>query len=1447
MAQSPSARQRMQSPATLLGVLLVLVVAESACGLDTIQVESLPPESSLHGSVEHLRSTLVESGDQGRLLGLAQRHLEIGNRDIAFQALLELFAQDSDSFTTVSATGETQSSYRAALQLLMSSHFQVRSDWATAVEPLAAAAIKKSKNDPDAMLSIAQRFPLTNSGMQIMLARALLAKTRGQHGLAAAIVSDLQHDYADIFSRELSRYPAISKWQDTHHSETRIAGSPNTAPPPNLTLPWPKPLWTWTESIWKFPGASVFGGLHLPENRSAFAANAWQPFLSEDTLYVRTPVHVLAFDKHTGRIKWSIETDTVDGDVDLANMPENLLAKGSSSLEQLLQTETLGSVTATEQYVFFIDHFRRFSDRYSIGRFGNNPMWRQQQFNQLTLDSNSTEAPDGHRLVAVRLTPQPEIAWVVGDSPNFNYQLSPPSNAPQSPPTKPETSETQQPDQQSPPASRFAGQRFCGVPLVYDEMLFVLSDDKEVVRLNCIDKSTGRFLWQKPLAYGNETTSQTMGRFIVTPEQVRNASLCAVDGHTIICALNSGTVIGTRIVDGQYLWATSVRDELESGLNAGNQRRLLNALAMATRAVPSFRSHPVVVPGQLIWAAPFCSTVQCLKTDTGEIQWKVPRAIAAMGELEGSTDHYAVASTSKQVVMIGPRHIRALSTATGEQLWLSPLQAQSGRAFCSDDACLVPLLDGTLASFDLATGLQRETSTTMFNRLSSESPGTVVADKDVVCVVSPTEVTVTSTIAAYQQNIEAIERQANSSTVSDAFRMDMATTHLISGDFTSGIQELTAITSSSVDRQVSADATDLLAETLLSMLRQSESSSTASKLPHTDLSRTELSQQLAELTLNPEQKLRLALLQPNAEILTETAKIDGEPLNIRLAPDWTVRADVAAWNTLPPQQAELIAHFDPAKHLSLSQIEHAILFPKHVGSTQQQLSYAQQLSANHRDAAAELFLLSAFEAAPLEDKSRIRDSISSLRNSFATKLEGDLLPTVPDKWDIKIEETMKLSTGSQIAAAIGVRRRIADVPDWYGQKLFLTNREMLATDFHNGVVTNATKLPASADPVSTDYSFATPSLIPLTSEDHVGVVSLLNNGGPKLLWWKRVERPEADVSAIDVASFGSNYLTVSTASQLICYHPATGNVLWNRRISTDSARQGMFQRKARFTGDGQATGILGHNLNSSEVIRTQDGKRLQSIALEIPRGQAPITSGRRLLFQKNQTLVLIDLLTGENMLADEPELSVLRAGQAWLLKDHRAITISAELDVLVLNLQTAKTEIKVSIEGIVQPTEIIGMTAVETHGKLFVLLKDAQTARSMRSAASDVGDPRLDSGRLVCIDVATGKLLWHRDNLPCVMPEIRGDACPVLICWAFQHPQYQWEQRIGQLRNDDDDRDERASLVLTILDAATGKQLHEQTNLGTAEPLRCVHDAAHRRITIETQTSLIDVTYAAVQ
>ena len=1388
---------------------------------------------SLHGPLEYLQQSLVQSAEDARLIAAAERQFQVGDNSLAFHALRTVFAHKHDAFTPLSPGRTSAGAYQLAIQLLQNASYRTRTEWAAAAEPLAAVALRQAGRDSREIENVARHYPYTESGLRAHMVCAVLAKSRGQQHRAKAILAELELIYAETAVRFNAgkmlaslRVHLCPEGDDQATSRSRIAGEQPLEAPAQLTLPWPTPLWKWQESVWEFPqGVFSFAGLTQPEQRSSLTLNSWQPTLTADAVILKTPFRVISFDRLSGSVQWSLRTDTTGNSAGIEDAGNHLSLTSPTSAEELLQMDVLGRVAVSDQFLFFVDHFRKLTDHKQYQRHGNIRFGRPPANLLDSLDPE--EAVGGTRLVAIQLHPVPKIAWTVGDADDFAYQIQNRPDGESLPVAighdnqghvKPTESE-----------SAFRSQYFPGVPLVHDQMLFVMSADEETIWLNCLTEATGRLLWRVPVTYQYESQPAGRGRFLVLSEPIPGASLCGVDGETVVCALKTGVVIGVRLTDGRFVWATNIRSEESSD---ALQRQ--SAFTMRAARTGRISFQPLLHQSRMIWAAQQSSHVHCLDTGTGRILWKVPRSADADGQQEGSEDQYAAAITDTHVILVGDRHIRSLSMVDGSQRWVEYLPPQTGRATCNDHVCLVPLQNGILASVDVQTGTTNLVSQDVFAGLAGGTIGTLAADADLILAATPLSVTA---FPSTQNVVDRLRKEAadtpNSSGNSSENRLLQAHAAILSSDVSRGVTLLSELAEQSTAEPAVVAAQKLLADVLLRSLAETRFGNRNSAALDPDQSAA----QLLRLPLTTEQRLRFAILTGGPLQADELPQDSEQRLPmLDLLPDWKSRADVVAWSILSADTAEKVASFRDEHRSRLSGIEHAIVFPQHVGTPAEQLHFARGLIDDNFQAAAELFLLAAMPGVTGTDRESFEHQIATIRKRPRSALAQTSPAKVPTG-NIEFDETLFLRTDNRIAELLNASFVAVDTADWSTERLFVGSRDLFRVNMDTGAVSTPLRLPTTPEDAVMVNSLDSPGLLPLIGQDHVGTLSLTAHDGPSLLWWKRWQRDPADFSPLQLGPFGPKFLVVASENQLSCLHPFTGRLLWQRSITSG------FQRSIRFAGDDQVIAVFGEHLRSCDVFRTSDGLQLDTVSLDIPENTVPLVSGRRVLFQQQQLLKLIDLQNGKDLLKDRGSLKIIRGGAARVISNHRAVMISDDVEVFVLNMQTGEVDLRCPIELQHGDHKLTGLSAFERDGRLFVLVKNWGDPYSQRSASSRMGDVRLDSGNLFCIDLKTGELLWKQATLPAVMPKVHGDKTDLMVKWAWQNPERMWQQQLGRRQNRTVADAER-SLVLTIMDGRTGETLAERQHLSDAEPIRCVNDAATGIITLHTETSRIDVHYA---
>lgn len=1375
-----SQRTRRLPLLTLCGLLLVTALANMRLPAAAARDRDL--QNRVHGPADFLKESLPQSSEFTRLLAAAERELQRGTGDAAFPALLEVFAQKYDQFTVIHADQPAASTYQLALQMLQQADFGTQQAWRQTVEPLAARALRDSRQDSAQLAFIARRYPMTPSGRLAGTLAARIAESRGEQNLAAALrrQNPVDRTVPDVTDIDVIAGRAVSS-------------------PMTQSTPLPENLWEWNVPFWETPNATPFAPLAQDFHRSGLSLNSWTPVLNNDTLFVRTPFHVIAFHKLTGAVKWSLRTDTFEPPgrslVPADDAPQ-LLDEGG-----LLRNDTLGSLAVHGRYLFFIDRFRLLTSPASF-QFGNRFGARAGVITQRPL-----RRAQGQRLVAVELSTPPRIAWTAGGT-AFPYDiltgglnLQPAESA----------DEVVRPASQS-PQDDSRTDRFCGVPVGVGRILFAISHDGSAYWLNCLSQSSGQVRWRRPLLNQATNSERVRGNFLSSVDADAGACLCGVSGDVVVCTLDNGVVLGTAVADGRLLWATNLRQQIELQRNG----RLQSMLTAAMRAAPGIRSRPLIKNGRLFWASPFSENVSCVDTQSGEILWESPRRSTHPGRLEGSKDSYVLTATESAVVVVGDRHVRALDASSGAELWVTPAGQQTGRAFASQAVALVPQVSGQVLQIDLQTGNRL----LLAEAVAAGGPvrtGSIVADEQAMAFVTPLSVSVAPTVT--ERSESATSRLP--SLENGAF---VGRSRLVSGQTREALRRL----SQSAQR---ADQR-LLKDSLFAIAMQND--------PHADFGSVEALDWLGRLPLTPEESIRRVLLTPGPTQLTgEQASRKPSPVN--LAPDWRVRWDVALLARemrLPGAAASL--DVAQAANPGSQHREWAILQPLRIGDVSAQLSWARQLVQEHRYAAAELFLLSALSDAPADHKEPLKNAVRTLRRQFFSQSETDDAVSVSR---VEIEETLRLYTGRGVRGVRDQLRTRIPTPPWYPHRLYLTSRSLVGVDMNLGVEATRLSFPMTPEAGARPDAFETPSIVPLHGEDRVGAVSLLGPDGPRLLWWKTIDRLPRETAPIELGPFGSRFMTVTIGGRFLCLHPLTGDLLWERLTTDDVVNPTLMRRVPRLAGGPQTIARYGRQMKSYELFRTLDGAPVATRRVGISTGQVPLQDAQTLMYRQDKALVLHHMPDGRNLLEGSQAVQLAGAGQAQRLSNHRVVTLNDRMEIVVVSTETGQVQVRCPVGRLVSLDRVVGLRAFERDGLLMVLLKDWNHASSGRSASSRMGELRLDSGLLLAIEPETGDIRWHQKISACVAPEIHGPPSGLFVTWAWRNPeqylnQQLWQQnRLGGLQNP------TRSLTVTVYSMETGRELAAATSLSPAEPLRCVHDPRLREVLLESESAEVRLKY----
>lgn len=1362
----------------------------------------------LHGPIEYLQLNLPQSAQDERLLLAARRELAAGAYSAAFDALQQVFAQQHDTFTTISHSRDSRSIYESAVALLQDSPATIRQQWVEHQQSAADTALQKAlaSGSPAQLRKVARQYPFTAAAMRSIQLQAALADSRGHQQLARHLRNHLNQQIPWLPGSVRRMIPSASGRSmiaDEHRDDpidSQTVASAATLPPGTDVL------WEYSEPVWDHPElAAAMGGLQLPENWSVLARNAWQAELAGDQILFRSPTAISAFDKVSGKRHWRLPTDTVHRDYRIGTA-ELQTESVRRPVHELLQMTDYSALSVHQNSVYFLDHFRRLVDRSSVGprqRLRRAPLLADPMIDDWHKGSAG-------RLVAVSLTSPPAVRWTAGDSDEFDYQFDFSSG---------------QADAVSSAtvAEGFAGHSFLGSPRAVEGQLFVLTSDREQIWLNCLNDADGTLLWRNPLMY-NDAQAGRRSRYIAVAEPEPGASVCAIWQDVVLSVLQSGIVVANDIHSGHLRWAANLRGpaETEFASAAAADADFIRAAGTVHR--------PLLAGGHLLVMTSESHMLTCLDVATGTIRWQVPRRLNHDGLLEGSVDNCVLALRQGRVILSGSRHVRAVRLKDGRPLWATLVQHQTGLPACDGDMCLVPQVDGSIVRIDLTTGALQDSPGTA-GTVGSSGVGSLSVDDDVYCLSTPLTI--------------SVHRRMPSADPPEPL-LQSAEVQIWNGQRDAARTQLRAV----VQRSQNGPAPEMLAELLLQQVHEGAGGSGAAGTHQAIID------ELNQLPLTNEQRWRLHVYRGLFPEALDTDDALGAPPLVAIDRGWRVRADVALLSEsvtrLQGERQSSVAKLLRSKRTAVELLTLLGERPEFPSLLQSALDRHEQSD----DAAGEVLLLAAQLFGDQEIQQQAEQRLMRLRETHRQRLSPAPQPSQPDPVDqpgpnrvvpseTEVQEQLALTTGSRFAEIIAGVRTSVETPDWYPRQLFLVNRNLFTVSADTGAVSVPIPMPRIVQPEPGPDVVGRPSVIPVVQSDQVGAVSLLAGEKPRLLWYRKIDRRPSDLSQVEIGPCGPGYMIVGCETRLICFHPLTGRTLWDRVLSIHDQPANVYQKHQRFLGDHQVIGIMGAGRQWCELFRTCDGSRLESVAVNIPPDQTPMIYGGRILYQQNDRLILLELSTQRDLLADQPAVQVSGRSYAELLDNGRAVVLTSDHSLLLLNMQTGRIEFQQDLRSRLPEQQPSGLTAFQRDGKLFVVVRDWGSPGSEYTATSRSGQTRIESGTLFCINPTQNQVLWHMRARPSAWPRIAGDDTDLLVSWSMRYPARQlWQRRIPGAGEAQDEFAHARSLTLQLIDGRTGTVLVDREGLSPMEPLRVVHDAAQRQFRVYTEKSVVQISYA---
>lgn len=1196
-----------------------------------------PSDAHKHGQAEILSQQLIRDRQLELLFRSAETAQKNGDVGVLRESLLGIFAHEFDVFEFNTDAEIARSVRSRAMTLLLRSSAQMQRAWLDGNNTLAEQELESAIRDSDrlAVARVARKYPFTESGLQANVVQLTSMFLKGDTNQVANQIRQLEETYAGTLLesqlerqlRALKKHVAeLERNHDASEDKSRVTAlSISTAGAEgSISPPWPKPLWTWTEKIWSFPGApqnetgTLLSGFEAESEDRIDAFNNWRPVYWNDNIVFRTPLRIVGLDRSTGVERWSIPTDTFERQRDSTY---DVLEPGEerpSTQRQYFPAQILpihgmaefGLLAADDDFMFFVDRFAFLTDS---DPFADNPLGRiirnRNGFNVIEEDENSNRTAVASRLIAIHRSKDaspPKIAWQIGDGQPFEYQpvvkVDEISVEPE-PQVSDEIEASTNPDgdsltTDSAQDETWTGHRFLSPPTGQGSQLFVLSLNETQVFLNCLQRNTGELSWRQPILFIDENAVS----IIDTSLFAKRSSTCVVSGNTVVCSLADGILIGVRATDGTLLWATAIREQpslvprAQFGFPSLSEE---SAITSPSILVPCISDEIVVCCNH---ASPL---LYGLSLKNGEILWKSSRRAFGAGDVGGSPDFYIAGICGDQVILIGDRHCRSVGLKSGEQNWVVQIPASSGRGECRGDRCIIPVREGQALLVNLSNGTLIAPSFVDSPKGSIDQYGAISSDHELISVATPTSIVVYPRVDALLSTADQLPALTANPTRQFLIQ---AQAHLINGDVDASL----ALLKDAVSTRKSTDSPapqidEFLAELILKQWGTgiADARETSQNRPLVNGTKTAKAGAAAEL-IPPDAALLSELNLPSdvtfriaAFRLLSDSAVDQQQSALRelqLRREWRQPIRLSnLWSVRPEILFDLpvsVVSSDERKldEYSIEELkqlaDHVVQHPNSIADATSRERLIGQLIRHGEIAFAEVLLISWYQSASDERATNVSDTpaVDTAHDETTLQLLKQIRST--DFGSQNVSQTAGLT--SEVFAPLSFElvplmqnpdanfetlRRYTAVdflPAHRETELYLSmesdsNGKLLTIDRNDGSMRDEVVMPFSIDRVTGAYApisggEQTPGLFPVCGTDEMAMISCPVPGKGRVLWTKKFRNGEKEARRVEFGALGADHFVWQFADTLHCADPLTGEDLWTRQLTLSNSDQAILHR-----------------------------------------------------------------------------------------------------------------------------------------------------------------------------------------------------------------------------------------------------------------------------------------------
>ena len=1307
----------------LLSALIV------SCGLPG----PLPALDEVQEPAGNLADIMLRArGDEQELMLLRQS----APGELSLQRLQDLFSRTAD--VPVAIESEWTGLRAATIRWLKTAGPETQRLWNRYAAVTAAAKLSSAvaAADERQLTDLSRCFPLTETALQTQSILIVLACLRGDPDTAELRLAQLEQHLSGTFLEPLAaaRRPAfralIESAVQRSHQNNRVTQIPATPQASIDPLPWPQPLWTWKEKVYDLPGlpASDLSRLLLmsapnPPIRLR-QYHRWPATRWHDWVLVRTPARLVALNCADGTEAWSLPALLPDSGL---HSHFCVLGQPESPLTPEMLRPTWGRIVTSQSSCFVIDGFAPVQQEGA----GN-------LLNGFPPGNRVTKHKHGSRLISLHLVPGqslPQIRWAAGTDLGEVLQITQtfPSEANAETESGPNTTESEQ---------SLDGHLFVSLPETVGLRLYVITHSPDFIVLNCLDARSGTVLWQQPVGY------LPVDGF---PERYRGTTECSASGRSIICTLQTGLLVSVSQLDGSIEWARQLAVDT-SALEGSHLLRLQTEPAGQT---PDDHQPAIMTSVQnkrIICAEPGQRAISCVDADSGRTLWSVPHAVS--GEISRSgQDLQVLFHDEYRLILTGTSHCRSLDPATGRQLWQIFPGYLCGTGIVSGNYCLLPLRGTGVAAVDIRTGQELPGYRLTLPVRMQLPAGACSVDR--LNVFSATSGSVTAWPTAGH-----MLRSPPGSIPADQMDDEVSLQSALAESLLSRTAPLVARSSSlrAARREDAASAVDMLQVDLLleSLVDELQS-------PSPDAGKAEaVIEQINSLKPDPQRLHRTFML---ARLLGLSAADVGYPNQARsfrptllpVARNWLVSP--SAW---PVTAAAFDQQHVPQPKYSAELVEAAILHPQMLQDSAGRLDLLQYLQAAGMADACDVWGCAWLRFTINTNPDETRFARNALRTAREQLRQTASLRSAPPNqkqrtvsgWRF-VPEIHPLPL-PQPEAQNSAPEPVENLPPWLKLRVSISGGTddapaVIQTTDETGDVLSALPLESIGQKLQLQLPRApddsAPGLMTLAFRNRLTAIHLAPTGQLNRLWTAPTRRsPDSDEPILPGPIIAGRVYWLQGDS-LHCSHALTGRDIWRRTglaVREDLSFAFNSADHLPLFGDDSAIILFDPFAGTRTAWDAKTGKLVSEGQLHIGLGNRPVSCGRFLIASSETgRLLIIDGVTGIDLLADQPEVSVpplLIHRFCCLLSGNRLLAAAGSQGLIAVDLNTGRVQFRTDDPRLEFPAS--DLHAFESDGGLYVLLRDWDR---LPEHAGIMTSPAMS--RLLRIDPVTGTVLWSTDTV----------------------------------------------------------------------------------------------------